>query len=104
MVTARVWHEESTKRRARRYPRGHAVTRRGIRCQGSAWESCQSAATRCEYSHYSVCGVNGVSFFYYCDRHWIIESPDGTSPRDRAWVAFEAKEKKAPEKDSGDQS
>ena len=75
---------------AKRYPRGHVVTRPGIKCLGCATEHgreyCGAQATRCEYL--------GGGYYYYCDRHWITEGPSGTSPRDRAWIAFEAYEPK----------
>jgi hypothetical protein len=71
---------------AKRYPRGHVVTRPGIKCQCST-HYCGADATRCE--HYRGGGV-----FYYCDKHWVTEGPDGTSPRDRAWISVESHEPK----------
>jgi hypothetical protein len=71
---------------AKRYPRGHVVTRPGIRCGGCAGEFCHADATRCEYL--------GGGFYYYCDRHWITEGPSGTSPRDRAWIVYEGRDAK----------
>ena len=63
-----------------RYPSGHVVAPRNrarIRCL------CGAPAERCEYMRWS-CGP-GLSFFYHCSRCWIVEGPDGRSPRDRAW-------------------
>jgi hypothetical protein len=88
-----VWNAPAEETMPRKqYPRGHVVTCPGIECQGSPTEFCHADATRCEYMYWS-CGP-GVSFFYYCDRHWVTEGPDGSSPRDRAWVAYEGREGK----------
>jgi hypothetical protein len=67
-----------------RYTNGHVIAskdRLRIRCE------CGRPAERCEYMRWTMCtrgAETGIAFYYFCDRCWITEGPNGTSPRDRA--------------------
>lgn len=59
---------------------GHTIVdgrKKHIRCM-----KCRAPARFCEYTHWS--GGPGVSFFYYCMKHWRTPGPYGDTPEQRA--------------------